>query len=187
MKTDSRYSQNVYAIRKRIWCNRHLRHTTTENMKTMGKVDTSDLMVIITTYTIYILTCMFLYTYIHVLGSAVFFHYGYIGIFGGFKDQRKQQNSASQAFVRGTHRWPVNSLHKLQVTRKKFPFDDVIMNWSKYGQWITSFNHSLLINGNIFAWYAKVIITRAVIINAPVLYNAEPDISNDCTCSRPFY
>ena len=42
-------------------------------------------------------------------------------------DQRKHQNSASLAFVRGIHRWPVNSPHKEPVTRKMFPFDDVIM------------------------------------------------------------
>ena len=42
-------------------------------------------------------------------------------------DQRKHQSSASLAFVRGIHRWPVNSLHKEPVTRKMIPFDDVIM------------------------------------------------------------
>ena len=42
-------------------------------------------------------------------------------------DQRKHQSSASLAFVRGIHRWPVNSSHKGPVTRKLFPFDDVIM------------------------------------------------------------
>ena len=42
-------------------------------------------------------------------------------------DQRKHQSSASLAFVRGTHRWPVNSPHKWPVTRKMFPFDGVIM------------------------------------------------------------
>ena len=42
-------------------------------------------------------------------------------------DQRKHQSSASLAFVRGTHRGPVNSPHKGTVTRKIFPFDDVIM------------------------------------------------------------
>ena len=35
-------------------------------------------------------------------------------------------------FVRGIHRWPVNSLHKGPVTRKMFPFDDVIMVWQEY-------------------------------------------------------
>ena len=42
-------------------------------------------------------------------------------------DQRKHQSSASLAFVRGIHRGPVNSPHKWTVTRKMFPFDDVIM------------------------------------------------------------
>ena len=42
-------------------------------------------------------------------------------------DQRKHQSSASLAFVRGLHRGPVNSPHKWPVTRKMFPFDDVIM------------------------------------------------------------
>ena len=42
-------------------------------------------------------------------------------------DQRKHQSSASQAFVCGFHRRPVNSPHKWPVTRKIFPFDDVIM------------------------------------------------------------
>ena len=44
-------------------------------------------------------------------------------------DQRKHQSSASLVFVRGIHRWPVNSPHKGPVTRKIFPFDDVIMFW----------------------------------------------------------
>ena len=44
-------------------------------------------------------------------------------------DQRKHQSSASLAFVWGIHRGPVNSPHKWPVTRKMFPFDDVIMVW----------------------------------------------------------
>ena len=59
-------------------------------------------------------------------------------------DQRKHQSSASLAFVRGIHRWPVNSPHKWPVSRKMFPFDDVIMyampicsgnSWSK--SWVS--------------------------------------------------
>ena len=42
-------------------------------------------------------------------------------------DQRKHQSSASLAPMRGIHRWPVSSPHKGPVTRKMFPFDDVIM------------------------------------------------------------
>ena len=44
-------------------------------------------------------------------------------------DQRQHQSSASLAFVQGIHREPVNSLNKWPVTRKMFPFDDVIMQW----------------------------------------------------------
>ena len=35
--------------------------------------------------------------------------------------------------MRGIHRGPVNSPHKWSVTRKMFPFDDVIMNMKKSG------------------------------------------------------
>ena len=35
-------------------------------------------------------------------------------------DQRKHQSFASLTFVRGIHRWPVNSTHKWPVTRKCF-------------------------------------------------------------------
>ena len=42
-------------------------------------------------------------------------------------DQRIHQNSASLAFVWGIHRGPVNSPHTWPVTRRMFPFDDVIM------------------------------------------------------------
>ena len=41
-------------------------------------------------------------------------------------DQRKHQSSASLAFVWGIHRWPVNSPHRGPVTRKMFPFDDIM-------------------------------------------------------------
>ena len=41
--------------------------------------------------------------------------------------QRKHQSSASLAFVRGIHRWPMNSPHKMPVARKMFPFDGVII------------------------------------------------------------
>ena len=40
---------------------------------------------------------------------------------------RKHQSSASLAFVRWIRGRPVNSPHKWPVTRKMFPFDDVIM------------------------------------------------------------
>ena len=42
-------------------------------------------------------------------------------------DQRKHQSFASLAFVRGIHRWPVNSPYKEPVTWKMLPFDDVLI------------------------------------------------------------
>ena len=46
---------------------------------------------------------------------------------------------SSLAFVRGIHRWPVNSPHKGPVTWKMFPFDDVIMTLIKKTTRIASF------------------------------------------------
>ena len=65
----------------------------------------------------------------------------YATVYSGV-DPRKHQSSPSLAFVRGIHRWPVYSPHKVSVTRKMFPFNDVIMSagWAKpvallYGTW----------------------------------------------------
>ena len=52
-------------------------------------------------------------------------------------DQRKHQSSASLAFVRGIHRWWVNSSHKGPAMRKMFPFDDIIMI-TEHLQWVNS-------------------------------------------------
>ena len=41
--------------------------------------------------------------------------------------KRKHQSAASLACVKKIYRWTVDYLHKEQVTRKIFPFDDVIM------------------------------------------------------------
>ena len=55
-------------------------------------------------------------------------------------NQRKHQSSASLAFVREIHRGPVNFPNKWPVTRKMFPFDDVIMT------------HSRCLRGNDYSW-----------------------------------
>ena len=44
-------------------------------------------------------------------------------------DQRKHKSSASLAFMRIIHGWPVNSPHRGPVTRKMLPFVDVIINY----------------------------------------------------------
>ena len=53
-------------------------------------------------------------------------------------DQSKHQSSASLAFVWEIHRGPVNFPHKWPVTRKMFPFDDVIMLLSVYRDYFTN-------------------------------------------------
>ena len=50
----------------------------------------------------------------------------YSAVYSG-ADQRKHQSSAALVLVRGIHQGPVNSPYKWPVTRKMFPFDDVIM------------------------------------------------------------
>ena len=42
-------------------------------------------------------------------------------------DNKKHQSSALLAYVMGIYQWSVNSPHKGPVTRKMFPFDNVIM------------------------------------------------------------
>ena len=44
------------------------------------------------------------------------------------------QSPVSLAFVRGIQRWSMNSLHKWPVTRKMFPFHDVIIASLKHPQ-----------------------------------------------------
>ena len=48
-------------------------------------------------------------------------------LFNSGADQIKHQSSLSLAFVRGVHRRSANP-HKWPVTRKMFPFDDVIIS-----------------------------------------------------------
>ena len=57
--------------------------------------------------------------------------------------QRKHPSSVSLAFVRGIHRWPVNSPHKGPVTRNMLPFGDVIM-WSSPGISFTEASSSII-------------------------------------------
>ena len=63
-------------------------------------------------------------------------------------DQTNHQSSASLAFVREIHQWPMNSPHKGSVTRKMFPFDDVIMYINIYIYMQTRWWPSWLIYGN---------------------------------------
>ena len=72
-------------------------------------------------------------------------------------DQRKHLSPVSLTFVRhwpfvrGIHRWPVNSPHKGPVMRKMFPFDDVFMT-QKVSQYHAS-PRVLSPPGHQQAWY----------------------------------
>ena len=88
--------------------------------------------------------------------------------------QRKHQSSASLAFVRGIHRWPVNSPHKRPVTRKMFPFDDAIM---KYGFSLTRWGRAmhiciskLIIIGMVTAIEDTQYITLYIILEVSFFY-----------------
>ena len=81
-------------------------------------------------------------------------------------DQGKNQSSASLTFVRGIHRGPVNSPSKWTVTRKMFPFDDVIMGQSDVGslmskqsgqQCVDRWRHfqSILLN-QLYKWVSQM-------------------------------
>ena len=48
-----------------------------------------------------------------------------------FRRSSKKTSKLRVAFVRGIHRWPVNSPHWRPVTRNMFPFDDVIILLSR--------------------------------------------------------
>ena len=66
-----------------------------------------------------------LYNYSDVIMSAMASQITGASIFNSTicstADQIKHQSSASLAFVRGIHRWPMNSPHKGPGTRKLFP------------------------------------------------------------------
>ena len=80
-------------------------------------------------------------------------------------DQRKHKSSASLAFVRGIHRRSVNFPHKRPVTRKMFPFDDVIMSW------IYTFTHCISHISQSFL-IIKQLIIKFLIINLSNSYSS---------------
>ena len=70
-------------------------------------------------------------------------------------DQRQHQSSASLAFVRGVHRWPVNSPHKGPVTRKIWWRHHVLF-WLCHQFLFDSFTH-------IFQSYSEFIILTHIL------------------------
>ena len=71
---------------------------------------------------------------------------------------KKHQSPRYWPFVRGIHRWPVNSPHRGPVTHKKLPFDDVTMTMQgsspSYGcQMACSIVKNLVIKPLVDHWY----------------------------------
>ena len=79
-------------------------------------------------------------------------------------DQRKHQSSASLAFVWGIPQGPVNSLHKWPVTRKMFPFDDVIMMITKMSGVITFMSHYIMQSGTCNGSCHQAAIVEIIIL-----------------------
>ena len=76
-------------------------------------------------------------------------------------DQRIYQSSTSLAFVRGIHRSPVNSPHKWPVTRKMFPFADVIMKGKP----------NIIKHWATMTWCTKIVPSAKPLIAKYVLYH----------------
>ena len=98
---------------------------------------------------------------------------------------RKISRSASLAFVRGIHRWPVNSPHKRPITRKMFPLGDVTMLlWLCIGRF---YPHPT----GLLHWFCgyQTILTNVVYINQ-VIYmraleinlNSKSKLVSGCNC-----
>ena len=89
-------------------------------------------------------------------------------------DQRKHQNSVSLAFVRGIHRGPVNSPHKWPVTRKMFPFDEVIM---RHWNLVQNKSHTLTSRAS----YGVSIVNNITVRKLAVFYGAKLHYFAWCT------
>ena len=78
-------------------------------------------------------------------------------------DQRKHQSFASLAFVRGLHRGPVNSPHKWPVTRKMFPFDNVIID-SYYRPQNKVTSTPLRLRWTVVWWHIHIDMQRCIFL-----------------------
>ena len=84
-------------------------------------------------------------------------------------NQRKHQSSASLAFVRGIHRWSVKTPYKGPVTRKVYPFDDVIMFESPLNVNLDSYNRWNMFLGHI--WSTTLSSVYQVYTHMPAFFN----------------
>ena len=81
-------------------------------------------------------------------------------------DKKTHQSSVQPAFVSGIDRRPVNSPHKRSVTRKTFPFDDVIMV-------LFLILHRFIIDKNIWKVYTFVFHVNTLLFLDKILNNKD--------------
>ena len=96
--------------------------------------------------------------------------------------QIKENIKASLAFVRGIHRSPVNSLHKWPVTRKMFPFDDVII----WGARVThlSLNETAAFVLQVLTNYYVSTTNRSFRVTLSIYWNSFNKYLETCSKSR---
>ena len=84
-------------------------------------------------------------------------------------DQRKQQSSVALAFVRGIHRWPVDSPHKGPVIGKMFPYEDIIMVLCCLGGWLPSADSASLLHDDAMTWAYFLHYWPSALVGIPLL------------------
>ena len=97
--------------------------------------------------------------------------------------QRKHQSSASLAFLRWIHRWPVDSPHKGSVRREMFPFEYVIMEtavtWCRH--------YELLLMSFVVVGLGLLLERRTISTNnAPALWKVYMYAQNIYTLWNPY-
>ena len=105
-------------------------------------------------------------------------------------DQRKHQSSASLAFVRGIHQGPANYPHKWPVTRKMFPFDDVIMFWycQVFGHLIgtvKNIQHDFTFKTNVKLNHSRLVGTQHFHYLWGVIFNTSGELGQYHGCCCP--
>ena len=81
----------------------------------------------------------------------------------------------------GIHRWPVNSPHKGPVTRKMFPFDDVIMRLQNNNEYSGGTNW---VHEDVADDALKALVTRRVLISNKMSDHNSFKVSHDVSKPR---
>ena len=80
------------------------------------------------------------------------------------------------AFVRGIHRWPVNSLHKEPVTRKTFPFDDIIMQFPDFNGHLAEAPFNLGHEWVVTSHWISYVVTYPIFMRQNISLKESPSV-----------